>query len=53
MLLGWLDNGGDAVLTAEGIDREDLLALTRRLEADAAGRAERLVEGFLHFAGLA
>lgn len=53
MLLGWLDNGGDAVLTTEGIDREDLLALTRRLEADAAGRAERLVEGFLHFAGLA
>ena len=53
MLLGWLDNGGDAVLTAEGIDREDLLAQTRRLKADAAGRAERLVEGFLHFAGLA
>ena len=53
MLIGWLGNGGDSELEAEGIDRDTLVAQTRDLEADGAARADRLVEGFVRFAGLA
>jgi len=50
-LAGWLGNGGAAEATARGIDVDELVTRTRRLEADAAGRARSLVDGFLRRIG--
>ncbi len=46
-LLGWLDNGGYAGARAAGFDPGMMLTETDRLQADAAGRAALLVDGFL------
>jgi GMP synthase-like glutamine amidotransferase len=47
MLDGWLRNGGDAHLTAHGIDADRLVAETDRLAPAAQRRARTLVERFV------
>jgi len=43
----WFAAGADRVAVDSGVAPETLLALTKALEASAAGRVDRLVEGFL------
>ena len=46
VLQTWLDDGGKAELTAQGIDVDGLLTRTRALDAEAAVRARELVRRF-------
>ena len=47
----WFDAGARVEVAATGLDPAALLARTAALEADAGGRTDRLVEGFLAGAG--
>jgi GMP synthase-like glutamine amidotransferase len=47
VLSGWLDDGGDAELAAQGIDPEALIARTRDLAGETAPRAHDLVRSFV------
>jgi GMP synthase-like glutamine amidotransferase len=42
----WLDNGGEAELTACGVDTTELMAQTRRLAGSCAARTHELVRRF-------
>ncbi len=47
MLDGWLRNGGEAHARALGVDPDQLVDETGRRTEEAAGRARRLVRGFV------
>lgn len=50
MLHGWLDNGGEPLVVAFGLDPRELRAVTRAEEPAARARAAALVDAFLDFA---